>query len=67
MPAANNTGACTASMTNPKWTRWNQENPGKKLNPYMKKLACSCRAFSNAGNRTYPNKCICNHDNKHHL
>ncbi|KAI7773192.1 hypothetical protein LA080_011620 [Diaporthe eres] len=66
MPA-NNTGACTAAITNPAWTQWNNENPGReRFNPKFKKIACPCRAFANANNRNYPNKCTCNHDNKHH-
>lgn len=66
MPATN-AGSCTNAVTNPEWTKWNKENPGKeKLNPKMKKIACTCRAFVNANNRKYPNKCTCNHDNAVH-
>ncbi|KAK4237975.1 hypothetical protein C8A03DRAFT_15508 [Achaetomium macrosporum] len=65
MPA--NLGRCTASKTNPEYTKWEKANPGKKLNPNLKKVPCDCSAFQ-AKNAAKPDKkCVCNHDNKHHM
>ncbi|KAH6622609.1 hypothetical protein F5144DRAFT_580983 [Chaetomium tenue] len=62
-----NRGKCTNSVTNPKWTQWKKDNPGKKLNPHMQKIACTCAAFV-AKDATKPDKkCTCNHDNKLHM
>ena len=62
-----NAGRCTNSMPNPQFTKWKKDNPGKKLNPYLPKVPCTCEAFV-AKDPTKPDKkCTCNHDNKVHM
>jgi hypothetical protein len=65
-----NTGRCTVSIINPKYTEWEAANRGTshRLNPNWRKVECPCNKFV-AKSAAEPNgKCNeCTHLNKFHL